>query len=314
MKLLIQIPCFNEEKTLPLTFNDLPKKIKGISKIEYLVIDDGSSDKTIDVAKKLGVHHIIKNNTNRGLAFSFKKGISECLNNGADIIVNTDADNQYSGFDIPKLINPILKNEADMVIGARPIMAHREFSFLKKILQVIGSRVVRLVSGTNVEDAPSGFRAYSRQTALKINVFSNYTYTLETIIQAGQMGLKIISIPINVNKQLRKSRLFKNSFQYIFRSLITIIRVFILYKPLKFFIPLSALFIFVGLVPFARYLSLYFTEISGMHIQSLIVGAIFLIAGIIVLGLGIIADLLTINRRLLEENSTFLRTNEENKK
>ena len=318
MKLIIQIPCYNEETTLPSTIRDLPKKINGIDHIEYLIIDDGSTDKTVAVASKLGIHHIIKNNFNKGLAYSFKKGISHCIEKGADIIVNTDADNQYSGHDIPKLINPILNKEADMVIGARPIMSHKEFSLLKKALQIIGSKVVRMVSGVKVDDAPSGFRAYSKETALKINVFSSYTYTLETIIQAGQLGLMVKSIPINVNPKLRESRLFKNSFIYIKRSIVTIIRIFIVYKPLKFFIPLSLLFIFIGLIPFVRYLILFISNTSGMHLQSLILGSVLSILGLFILTLGIIADLISINRRILEENKlellrlNYLKNNKKN--
>ena len=308
MKLIIQIPCYNEEKTLLLTIKDLPKKINGIKNIEYLIIDDGSTDKTIEVANKIGVHHIIKNKVNKGLAYSFKKGINECINRGADIIVNTDADNQYCGFDIPKLIKPIQNNDADMVIGARPIMSHTEFSLAKKFLQIIGSKVVRLVSGTDVDDAPSGFRAYSRDAAMKINVFSKYTYTLETIIQSGQQGLIIKSIPIRVNKQLRKSRLFKSTFQYIKRSMLTIIRIFIVYRPLKFFIPLSILFFIIGFFPFLRYLYFYLFSIDiGSHLQSLIFGSIFLIFSLMTLFLGVVSDLISINRKLLEEINTNMK-------
>lgn len=301
MKLIIQIPCFNEENTLPLTINDLPTKIKGISVLEYLVIDDGSTDNTVNIASQLGVHHIIKNETNKGLAFTFKKGIDECIRLGADIIVNTDADNQYSGFDIPKLIDPIIKKQADIVVGARPILSHQEFSFLKKILQVTGSHVVRIISGTDVKDAPSGFRAYSRESAIKINIFSNYTYTLETLIQAGQQGARILSVPINVNSQLRESRLFKGMFQYISRSFSTLIRIFAVYRPLMFFGSIGLAFIFVGLIPLIRYFYFYLNNQTGDHIQSILLGALLIIIGFFSVLAGFVGDIISVNRKLLEE-------------
>lgn len=301
MKLIIQIPCFNEEETLPLTINDLPKKIPGISKIEYLVIDDGSTDNTIGVARQHGVHHLIKNGSNKGLAFTFKKGIDECIKLGADIIVNTDADNQYSGFDIPKLIEPLIKKQADMVIGARPILSHQEFSFLKKILQIFGSYIVRSISGTDVKDAPSGFRAYSRETALQINIFSNYTYTLETLIQAGQQGARIMSIPINVNSKLRESRLFKGMFQYVSRSLATLIRIYAVYRPLKFFGSFGLGLILIGMIPLLRYFYFYLNNQPGDHIQSILLGTLLIIIGFFSILAGFVGDIISVNRKLLEE-------------
>jgi glycosyltransferase involved in cell wall biosynthesis len=301
MKLIIQIPCFNEEKTLPLTVKDLPKKIPGISKIEYLVIDDGSSDNTVNVAKKCGVHHIIKNEINKGLAYTFKKGIDESIRLGANIIVNTDADNQYSGFDIPKLIYPIIKNKADIVVGTRPILSHQDFTFVKKILQVLGSYVVRILSGTDVKDAPSGFRAYSIESAMKINIFSNYTYTLETLIQAGQQGERIISVPIKVNSKLRESRLFKGMFQYISRSLATLVRIFAVYRPLMFFGFIGIAFLFIGFIPLLRYFYLYLNNQQGDHLQSIVLGTLLIIIGFFAILAGFVGDIISVNRKLLEE-------------
>jgi glycosyltransferase involved in cell wall biosynthesis len=301
MKLIIQIPCLNEEKTLPITIKDLPKKIEGIDEIEYLVIDDGSTDDTIKIAKELGIKHIIKHKFNVGLAKAFKSGIEYCLNQNADIIVNTDADNQYSGFDIKKIVKPILNNDADIVIGSRPIKKHKEFSFFKKILQILGSAVVRKISNTNVEDAPSGFRAYSRNAAEKINVFSQYSYTLETIIQAGQMGLVIKSIPINVNFKLRESRLFKSIFQYISQSLFTIIRTFAIYKPFAFFGLPGFIFIVIGLFPLIKFFLFYLNGLGDGHIQSLILGSLFVSLGLILIIFSFISDLIQVNRKILEE-------------
>lgn len=312
MKLIIQIPCFNEENTLPITINDLPKKIEGISNLEYLIIDDGSTDKTVDVAKQLGIHHILKNNTNKGLAYTFKKGIDACIELGADIVVNTDADNQYSGLDIKKLIEPIIKKEADIVIGARPIVSHQEFSFFKKALQILGSYVVRIISGTNVKDAPSGFRAYSREAALKINIFSNYTYTLETLIQAGQQGAKILSIPVNVNSKLRESRLFKGMFQYISRSLTTLIRIFAVYRPLKFFGFIGGVLIFLGIIPLFRYFYFYLNNQQGDHIQSILVGILLFIIGFFSVLVGFLGEIISANRKILEEIRINQKVKDEN--
>lgn len=301
MKLIIQIPCFNEAETLAIALADLPKEIPGVDTIEVLVIDDGSSDETVAVARANGVHHVVGFRANQGLARAFMLGIHAGLERGADIIVNTDADNQYYAPDIPKLIQPILDNRADLVIGARPIKDIQHFSPAKKVLQAFGSWVVRRVSGTDVADAPSGFRAISRDAALAMNVFSGYTYTLETIIQAGQRGLKVVSVPIRVNGELRPSRLVRSIPNYIKRSILTMFRIFVVYQPLKFFM-------MVGLVPFslglaigARFLVFYFRGEGDGHIQSLILAAILLLIGVQTFLLAILADLLGVNRRLLEE-------------
>jgi glycosyltransferase involved in cell wall biosynthesis len=301
MKLIIQIPCFNEEGTLKQTLDDLPKKINGIDTIEVLIIDDGSSDNTVDEAKKNKVKHIVSHKKNLGLASAFMTGIKYALKNQADIIINTDADNQYSGKDIEKLVKPILSNQADIVIGARPIKNHLEFSILKKFLQLLGSFVVRVISNTSVEDAPSGFRAYSRNAAKKINVFSRYSYTLETIIQAGYSNLTLISVPISVNRKTRESRLFKNMFQYIFRSLSSMLRAFAVYKPFGFFGLMGVLFFLIGFIPFLRFLYYYFFNPSGEYIQSILFGSVFLIIGFILIIFSFIADLISVNRRLVEK-------------
>jgi glycosyltransferase involved in cell wall biosynthesis len=301
MKLIIQIPCFNEESTLKQTLDDLPKKINGIDSIEVLIIDDGSSDSTVEVAKKNNVKHIVSHKKNLGLASAFMSGIKYALKNQADIIINTDADNQYSGKDIEKIIKPILNNQADIVIGARPIKNHLEFSPLKKIFQILGSSVVRYISNTDVDDAPSGFRAYSSGAAKKINVFSKYSYTLETIIQAGYSNLTIKSVPISVNRKTRESRLFKNMFQYMLRSLSSIISAFAIYKPFSFFGLTGLFFFIVGLIPFFRFIYFYLTNMPGDYIQSLIFGIAFLTIGIILLIFSFVADLISVNRKLLEE-------------
>ena len=235
MKLIIQIPCYNEEETLSVALSELPKELNGISKVEWLVIDDGSTDNTVEVAKSHGVDHIVRHTKNLGLARAFSTGLDKCIELGADIIVNTDADNQYCADDIPGLIEPILSGEAEMVVGARSIVDIKHFSTSKKILQKIGSWVVRLASKTDIPDAPSGFRAISRNAAMQLNVFNEYTYTLETIIQAGQKGIVTVSVPIRTNKDLRPSRLVKSIPGYISRSIMIIIRIFMTYKPFKFF-------------------------------------------------------------------------------
>ena len=239
MKLIIQIPCFNEEETLGITYNDLPRHIDGIDEIEYLIINDGSRDRTVDVARELGFHHVVNFKQNKGLAYGFMAGLDACLHLGADIIVNTDADNQYCGADIEKLVRPILDNKADIVIGERPIDQTEHFSWKKKLFQHLGSWVVRVASGTNIPDAPSGFRAYSREAALRINVINEYTYTLETIIQAGHDKIAMTSVPIRTNAELRPSRLFSSMWRYMKRSSTVIIRSFMMYRPLRFFMILE---------------------------------------------------------------------------
>lgn len=299
-KLIIQIPCFNEEENLLTTLNDLPKNINGIDEIVVLVINDGSTDKTEEIAKSWGAN-IINIKSNKGLANAFRTGLSEALKLGADIIVNTDADNQYCASDIEKIVNPILSNDADIVVGARDIFAIKEFSGTKKILQKVGSAVLRLLSATKVEDAPSGFRAFSKQAALKINVFDNYTYTMETLVQAGAKELKVLSVPIKVNPQLRKSRLVKNLFDYVYQSMKTTIRMFIVYRPFRFFITLAGLVGFAGLTLVTRFLYYYLQGFGNGHVQSLIFASIFLICSALLVIVAILGDLLSINRKLLED-------------
>jgi len=301
MKLVIQIPCHNEEKTLPATVEDLPTQLDGISEIECLVVDDGSGDKTVEVARALGVQHVHRLPRQRGLARAFSSGLTASLERGADIIVNTDGDNQYSGADIDKLISPILRGEADMVIGERPISEIAHFSPVKKILQKLGSWVVRLVSGTEVLDATSGFRAFSRQTAMRLNVFSAYTYTLETLIQAGHSDIAVVSVPIRTNKKLRESRLISSIPSYIRRSVMTMIRMFLLYKPLRFFASLGSILFLAGFLVGARFVYYYVVGEGAGHIQSLILAAVLLLMGFQLIILGLVADLIAFNRRILED-------------
>lgn len=301
MKLVIQIPCYNEEKSLPITLNALPKKIEGIDEIEILIINDGSTDNTVEVAKGLGVKNIVEMPHNSGLAKAFVAGINASLSIGADIIVNTDADNQYCADDIEKLVKPIIDGSADIVIGSRPVSKIQHFSLLKKMLQKLGSFVMRLISSTDVEDAPSGFRAFSRNAALQLNVFDNYTYTLETIIQAKAKGLILECVPINVNPDLRKSKLVKNIFDYVRRSMFTMIRMFIIYRPFRFFAILSSIFLVLGTLIGIRFLY-YFMNNSGTgHIQSLILSAILIITGVQVAVIAVLSELMSINRKLLED-------------
>ena len=301
MKLIIQIPCFNEEVTLPITLKDLPTRIDGIDTIEYLIINDGSTDKTVEVAKACGVHHILNFKNNKGLAAGFMAGIDASLKLGADIIVNTDADNQYCGEDIIKLVKPILDGQADIVIGERPIDNIEHFSWIKKKLQRLGSWTVRVASKTNIPDAPSGFRAYSREAALKLNVLSEYTYTLETIIQAGRKNMAITSVPVRTNGELRKSRLFRSMRAYIKRSIFTIFRIFMMYKPLKFFISLGGIIFLTGLLISIRFLYFYLSGYGSGHIQSLIFAAILLMLGFQTGVIGLQADLIAANRKILED-------------
>ena len=312
MKLIIQIPCFNEAPQLGDTLAALPTKIAGIEHIEVLVIDDGSTDNTAELARSLGVTHVISLPQNRGLANAFKCGIEAGLQAGADIIVNTDADNQYKGQDIEKLVQPIINGQADITIGARPISEIREFTPFKKFLQKFGSWVVRLLSHTDVVDATSGFRAYTRAAAMRLNVLSRYTYTLETIIQAGQNGLRINSVPIGVNAVTRPSRLIKSNWHYVSRSISTLIRVSIIYRPFRvFFIP-AAILLAVGILIDFRFIWHYFSEGGAGHIQSLIMGAVLTLLGGFMLLLAILADLLSTNRRLLEDIQWRLRQQEYN--
>ena len=299
-KLIIQIPCFNEEKTLLTTLEALPKAVEGISEIQILVINDGSTDNSAEIAQKWGAK-VFNIKPNKGLANAFRCGLQEALNLGADIIVNTDADNQYCADDIAKLVKPILEKKADIVIGARDIFSIKEFSPTKKIFQKLGSFVLRLLSSTQVEDAPSGFRAFSKDAAIKINVFDNYTYTMETLLQANAKGLKVVSVPIHVNEKLRDSKLVKNIFDYIFKSMKTTIRMFIVYRPFRFFITIAGMLGFFGLVLVARFLYYFYQGFGNGHVQSLIFAAVFLISAVQVTLIAIIGDLLSINRKIMED-------------
>lgn len=310
MKLIIQIPCYNEEKTLTQTFEDLPKNIEGIDKIEYLIINDGSTDKTVEVAREIGIHHIITFKQNKGLAKGFMAGIDACLNLGADIIVNTDADNQYCGNDIEKLVKPILDNKADIVIGERPIDTTEHFSKKKKMLQHFGSWVVRVASNTDIPDAPSGFRAYSREAALHLNVVNEYTYTLETIIQAGHNKIAMTSVPIRTNKETRESRLFSSMWGYVKRSSSVIIRSFMMYKPLKFFSALGGIIFSLGFIIALRFLIYYFLGQGSGHVQSLILSAVFILVGVQTIIVGLQADIIASNRKILEDIQYRIRKNE----
>jgi glycosyltransferase involved in cell wall biosynthesis len=301
MKVIIQIPCFNEAETLGIALDALPKEIPGVDELEVLIIDDGSTDATREVARKHGVDHIVGFPNNRGLAKGFMLGIKSCLERGADIVVNTDADNQYNADDIPALVQPILEGKAEIVIGARPISAIEHFSPVKKLLQKLGSSVVAKVSGTRVQDAPSGFRAFSRTAAAHLNVFSKYTYTLETIIQAGMKNMSVVNVPVGVNEDLRPSRLVRSIASYVRKSIITMFRIAVIYDPLRFFISIGGLLLLGGLGIGGRFLYFYFSGSGGGHIQSLILGAVLLIMGFQTCLLGFIADLQSVNRRLLEE-------------
>ncbi|HET9958173.1 MAG TPA: glycosyltransferase family 2 protein [Polyangiaceae bacterium] len=301
MKLIVQIPCFNEAETLAIALAEIPREIPGVDTVELLVIDDGSSDNTAEIARREGVHHVVGFHTNQGLAKAFMLGLHASLERGADIIVNTDADNQYNAADIPRLIQPILEHRADMVIGARPISEIAHFSPIKKILQRFGSWVVRRVSGTDVADAPSGFRAISREAALSLNVFNGYTYTLETIIQAGQKGMSVVSVPIRVNGELRPSRLVRSIPNYVKRSILTMIRIFVVYQPMRFFIRLGLIPFTLGVLIGLRFLVYFFNGQGTGHVQSLILTAVLLLIGIQTFLLAILSDLIGVNRRLLEE-------------
>ncbi len=301
MKLIIQIPCLNEAETLEIALNDLPKQIDGIDEIEYLIINDGSIDNTVEVAKKWGVHYVVNFKQNKGLAKGFMAGLDACLREGADIIVNTDADNQYCGEDIAKLVRPILEGKADIVIGERPIDDTEHFSPLKKKLQHIGSWTVRVASKSDIPDAPSGFRAYSREVAMRLNVVNEYTYTLETIVQAGHEKMAMTSVPIRTNAELRASRLFSSMFGYIKKSMVTIVRSFMMYKPLRFFGGIGAALFLIGFILGIRYLVFFFSGSAGGHVQSLILASTLLMMGTMTIIIGLQADIIAANRKILED-------------
>jgi len=300
-KLIIQIPCYNEEVALPTTLSALPREIPGIGKVEWLIVDDGSADRTVDVARAHGVDHIVSMPRHQGLAGAFVAGLRACLRAGADIIVNTDADNQYCAEDIPRLILPILQRKAEIVVGARPIDEMEHFSPLKKTLQKWGSCFIRLISRTDIPDAPSGFRAMSRDAAMQLNVFSDYTYTLETIIQAGQKNMAIVSVPVRVNGELRESRLLKSIPQYVLKSVFTAVRIFVIYRPLRFFCFLGGVIFSAGFLVGVRFLVFYLKGEGGGHVQSLILASLLMGMGFQVVVLGVLADLIAVNRKLLEK-------------
>ncbi|MBT6296603.1 MAG: glycosyltransferase family 2 protein [Nitrospina sp.] len=314
MKLIIQIPCLNEEQTLPETLKDLPKSLSGIDSIEVLIINDGSTDRTVEVAKEHGAQHILSLTNNKGLAKAFIYGINHALNLGADIIVNTDADNQYFGEDIAKLIQPILRKRADIVIGDRQVETIGHFSPIKILLQKLGSWTVRQLSGTTIPDATSGFRAYSKEAALQMNVISDFTYTIETIISAGKKNLAIEHTPVRTNKKLRESRLFPSIQVYLRRSLVTMLKVYSMYRPLRVFTIAGGTTFLVGFMIGCRYLFFFFQGQTEGHIQSLILSSIMLIVGFQIIMMGIAAELIAVNRQLLEDIQLRIKKNKFNSK
>lgn len=300
MKLIVQIPCLNEEHTLPQTLADIPRQIEGIDKVEILIIDDGSTDRTVEVARQHGVEHILINKKNLGLARTFRKGLDACLHHGADIIVNTDGDNQYAGWDIPKLVRPILEGKADIVVGDRRTGRIGHFSGPKKLLQKLGSRVVRNLSEVDIPDAVSGFRAISREAALSINIVSSFSYTTEMLIQAGKKHMAVTSVPVETNAKTRESRLFKSIPKVIERQLTTMVRMYAMYQPLRVFFFIGLILGTIGVLPILRFLYLYFTGDGDGHIQSLILGGVLLMMAFLSWLVGLVADLINFNRQLIE--------------
>ena len=300
MKLIIQIPCLNEEATLAQTLADLPRTLPGIERIEILIIDDGSTDDTARVAREHGVHHIVRHKHNQGLARAFRNGLDACLQLGADIIVNTDADNQYVGADIALLVAPILAGQADMVIGDRQTDGIAHFSPLKKLLQRLGSGVVQRLAGVHVPDTVSGFRAFSREAAIRLNIVSNFSYTIETVIQAGKRNLTVVSVPVRTHATERPSRLFRNIPHFIQNSLTTMVRMYAMYKPLRVFFYIGTTLIAVGILPIIRFLYFFLTGTGAGHIQSLLLGSILVLIGVLAWLIGLVTDLISFNRQLLE--------------
>ncbi len=307
MKLIIQIPCYNEAETLTIALNDLPKKIEGIDEIEYLIIDDGSTDKTVAVAMEWGVHHVVRFTRNKGLARGFMAGLEACLSYGADIIVNTDADNQYCGEDIEKLVQPILDGTADIVVGERPIDETPHFSWIKKKLQHFGSWVVRKASKTGIPDAPSGFRAFSREAAMHINVVNEYTYTLETIVQAGRNKMAITSVPVRTNPELRSSRLFSSIGGYIKKSMLTILRALLMYRPLAVLTAIGLIPFLIGIAIGGRFMWFYSHQQGAGHVQSLILACTLMIIGFMTWVIGMLADVISANRKIMEDIQYHIR-------
>jgi len=307
MKLIIQLPCLNEEETLPDTLKDLPRQVEGFDQVEWLIIDDGSVDKTARVAEENGVDHVIRHQSNLGLARAFMTGLTACLERGADVIVNTDADNQYCAQDIPQLTAPVLNGQAEIVVGARPISEIEHFSWMKQRLQKLGSQVVRRLSGTTVQDAPSGFRAMSRAAAMQLNVFNSYTYTLETLIQAGHKNITLLSVPVRTNHPTRPSRLMRSIPQYILRSMEVMIRISVTYRPFAFFMKLGMVPLIFGLLLGGRFLWFYVQGQGEGMIQSLILTALLIGSGLLMWALAFLGDLLSVNRKLLEKIDMHLR-------
>jgi glycosyltransferase involved in cell wall biosynthesis len=300
VKVIIQIPCLNEAETLPLVLGELPRSLPGAERVEWLVVDDGSTDGSADVAHAHGADHVVRLPHNQGLARAFMAGLDMAVRAGADVIVNTDADRQYASEDIRLLVSPILAGEADMVIGARPVATTAHFSWLKRRLQAMGSAATRMASGTDVRDAASGFRAMSRDVAMRLHVFNDYTYTIETIIQAGRQGMRVLSVPVRTNPDLRPSRLVRGLGPYVRRQLLTLVRVYVTYKPFRFFAVIGGLALMMGFVIGARFLFHYWTDGGAGHVQSLILAALLIGLGFFLVVAGLIADLVAVNRVLLE--------------
>lgn len=301
MKLIIQVPCFNEAGTLAATLADLPREVAGFEVVEWLIVDDGSTDDTRRVAGEHGADHIVGHTVNQGLARAFMTGLDACMRHGADVVVNTDADNQYKAAGIPALVAPILDGSADIVVGERPIRVIRHFSPVKKVLQKLGSWAVRIASQTTIPDAPSGFRAMSRTAAQRLVVFSDYTYTLETIIQAGQKNIAITSVPVEINEETRPSRLVTSMVSYVSRSIGTIVRVFVIYRPFRFFATLATVCFLAGFAIGVRFLVLYVAGDGSGHVQSLLLATLLMGAGFQLFLVAFVADLQSANRKLLEE-------------
>lgn len=314
MKLIIQIPCYNEEQTLPLVLKDIPREIPGVDVIETQIVDDGCTDRTIDVAGSHGVHHIVRYVGHKGLAEAFKRGLAYALEQDADILVNTDGDNQYPSAEIPRLIEPIMTGEADIVVGDRKVPSNPHFSWLKRQLQRLGTRVTSCLAGEPVLDAASGFRAYSRQAMLEINIVSEFSYVLDTTVQASKKKLTMVHVPIDTNAPTRPSRLFRSLWEHVKRSAADLIRVYSLYEPFKIFLGLAVIFVLIGLYPLLRFMYFVFTDGGAGHIQSLIFGTIFFIIGFQFLGLGILGDHMRVNRKLIEEILTRIKQTKRDKR
>jgi glycosyltransferase involved in cell wall biosynthesis len=301
LKLIVQVPCYNEAETLPDVLAAIPRVIEGIAVVEVQVIDDGSSDATFEVARRANADHIVRQKSNKGLASSFQAGIDNALAQGADIIVNTDGDNQYCGSSIPDLVRPILEGRADIVLGDRRPSENREFSFGKRLLQRLGTRVVKRLAGIEVPDAVTGFRAYSREAAMSISVMTRFSYTVETLIHAGQRGLTVISVPVKTNPATRPSRLFKSTWQFMARQAVTMLRSCVMYRPLQTFMSVGILIAIIGALPILRFLYFFATGEGDGHVQSLVLGGVFLLAGYLTMVIAFLSDTIATNRRLTEE-------------